>query len=68
MLTYTIYWLGWQIVDATPPMEHHGLTTVCPPDTELPASNAQSYLNLHKIILIIVEKQQYSLFGTMIKL
>lgn len=41
--TYTIYSLGWHTVVATPPIVHHGLTTVWPPVTAVPASRAESW-------------------------
>ncbi|CAK9814757.1 hypothetical protein ANTPLA_LOCUS8330 [Anthophora plagiata] len=40
--TYTMYSFGWQTVEATPPIVHQGLTTVCPPVTVVPASKAES--------------------------
>ena len=35
--------LGWQTVVATPPIVSQGLSTVCPPVTDVPASSARSY-------------------------
>lgn len=34
--------LGWQTVVATPPITTHGLSTVCPPVTDVPASSDAS--------------------------
>lgn len=33
---------GWQTVVATPPITTQGLTTVCPPVTDVPASSDAS--------------------------
>lgn len=42
LYTHTMYSFGWHTVEATPPMVHQGLTTVCPPVTVVPASRAES--------------------------
>lgn len=34
--------LGWQTAVATPPITTHGLSTVCPPVTDVPASSDAS--------------------------
>lgn len=42
MHPYMMNSLGWQTVVATPPITTQGLSTVCPPVTEVPASSDAS--------------------------
>lgn len=39
---YMINSFGWQTVVATPPITTQGLSTVCPPVTDVPASSDAS--------------------------
>ena len=41
-MPYMMNSLGWQTVVATPPITTHGLSTVWPPVTDVPASSAAS--------------------------
>ena len=40
--SYMMNSLGWQTVVATPPITTQGLSTVCPPVTDVPASSDAS--------------------------